>query len=456
MMLQSSLSLRARLLILILIPLTVISILAGYWRVSTAIDTTREVFDKTLIALTLAISRDVIVSEGDALSETTSRLIRNTLGGQVFYHVYGPDGSFITGYATPPVMPPGVELKGNEPFLFDSVYRGEPVRAARLQEFSAFDAVSGFSAVTVWQPLGEREAFVRDQAIRAMAVIASLYITVAAVVWFGINLGLKPLTDLRNAISQRSSDDLSGIKRPIPPEVKGVVDTLNDLFRQVRSAMESRDRFISDAAHQLRNPIAGLLSLAEAARDAKTPEDRTSRVQEVVQASQHASRLTNQLLSLERAKGQIDRTRFSKNDLNEVIRMVCERNAPRVLGQGIDFEFQESEKPLPVFVDGLMVQEAVENLIDNALMHAGPENTGINVTVFSNDGMATVYVSDRGKGLDVKDSDTAFSRFGQLSPSQGSGLGLAIVEEIASLHGGHARIEPTAKGARISLSIPKT
>ncbi len=454
MLLFPTMSLRVRLLILILVPLTVISVFAGYWRISEATETTREVFDRTLVALTLAISRDVIVSEGDAISETTYQMLRDAVEGHVFYHVYGPDGSFITGYATPPVMPPGVELKGNEPFLFDSVYRGDQVRAARLQEYATFDTVSGFASVTVWQPMAERETFVRQQALRALALIASLYLTVAAVVWFGINLGLKPLTELQDAISQRSSDDLSKIKRPVPPEVLGVVGTLNALFQQVQTAMKSRDRFISDAAHQLRNPVAGLLSLAEAARDAKSPEDRVSRVDEIVQAARHASYLTNQLLSLERAKGQTDQTRFERKDLNEVVRAVCERNAPKVLGKGLDFGFHAHEKPLDVRVDELLVQEAVQNLIDNALIHTGSDNTEINVAVALRDGMAYLCVSDKGAGLDVKDSEVAFSRFGQLSPSQGSGLGLAIVEEIAAVHGGRAEIESSDEGARISLSFP--
>ncbi|CCQ72548.1 sensor histidine kinase [Magnetospira sp. QH-2] len=448
------LSLRTRLMILTLIPLTIVSLGAGYWRISSAADTTREIFDRTLIALTLAISRDIVVSGGDVVSESTNQLLQDNFGSQLFYHVYGPDGAFVTGYATPPVIPAHIELSDNVPVLFESTYRGAAVRVARLREHSRFEGASGFAAVTVWQPMASREEFVQQLASRAIMVILSLYVTVTAVVWFGINLGLKPLTDLQDAIALRSSDDLSHIRRPVPTEVKGVVATLNSLFGQVRDTMASRDRFISDAAHQLRNPVAGLYSLAEAARDAKTAEDRKARVGQVVEAARHASRLTNQLLSLDRVKGQTGHSRFEIGDLNQIVREVCERNAEAVLDADIEFGFHPHPSALSVFAHKILLQEAVHNLIDNALKHAGPGNRRILVSVASVDGRGIVSVSDKGKGLDPSDSDIAFSRFGQVEPGEGSGLGLAIVMEIAQRHGGSVSIEPSEVGATLSLAIP--
>lgn len=340
-------------MVLTLIPLTVISLLAGYWRISIAQDTTEEIFDRTLVALTLAISRDVVISGGDVVSPSTKTMMQNALGGRLFYHVYGPDGAFITGYATPPVLPKNLTLANDIPVVFEANYRGERVRVSRLREYSTYGPVRGFSAITVWQPMSSREDFVNQLARRAIVLIVSLLLTVAAVVWFGINLGLKPLTDLQDAISQRSPNDLSKIRRPIPPEVTGIVATLNTLFDQVSSAFESRDRFISDAAHQLRNPIAGLLSLAEAARDAQKPEDRLSRTHEVVTAARHASRLTNQLLSLERAKGDTEIAQYRLVDVNDTVRDVCERNADRILEQGLDFSFHAYKHSIEIMAHDL-------------------------------------------------------------------------------------------------------
>ena len=101
----------------------------------------------------------------------------------------------------------------------------------------------------------------------------------------------------------------------------------------------------------------------------------------------------------------------------------------------------------------LLLQEAIQNLIDNALKYAGPRNTEINVRVTSLDGEAVVCVSDKGIGLKSADSGLAFSRFGQVQPGEGSGLGLDIVDEIARLHGGFARIESSNLGAKVSITL---
>ena len=453
-MARPALSLRARLMILTFIPLTLISLLAGYWRISAAAETARDIFDRTLIALAVAISKDIANSGGEVLSGPTAELLQSTYSGRFYYHVYGPDGVFITGYATPPVKPATLEIAENIPQLFEADYRGERVRVAQMKERMTLDTLTGTSVVTVWQTLSARQDFTRQQAIRAIALIITLILTVAGVVWFGINLGLKPLTDLQQAIGMRSSDDLSTIKRPVPPEVSGIVATLNGLFGQVSAAIASRDRFISDAAHQLRNPVAGLLSLAEAAADAKSESDRQLRVREIVDAARHATRLTNQLLSLERAKGRPDRSGFRRHDLNQLVQEVCERNAKPVLLRGLDFSFDAAGAPAEISGEGLLIQEAVQNLIDNALKHAGPGNTSITVSVTTADGRAIINVADRGVGMAQEDSDLAFSRFSQLRPGEGSGLGLAIVDEIARLHGGEVRIEKAEIGARLSIAIP--
>ena len=208
---MTSISLRTRLALILLVPLIAISIVAGFWRFAVARDTAEELFDRTLLASTLAITRDVAISGGDALSEATRDLMRDTSGGEVFYHVHGPDGVFITGYATPPVAPAGTDQSVGSPIFFQSIYRGEDVRVVRLREAGEIDGISGISTVTVWQTFDTRNAFVRDLAVRAGLLMITLILTVAAVVWLGINFGLRPLTDLQAAIANRSSDDLADL-----------------------------------------------------------------------------------------------------------------------------------------------------------------------------------------------------------------------------------------------------
>ena len=133
--------------------------------------------------------------------------------------------------------------------------------------------------------MSDRNEFARDLALKAAALMGALLVTLALVVWFGVQLGLRPLNDLQDAIDKRSQNDLSPIKRAVPGEVKGIVRTLNRLFGQVSDSISAQQAFISDAAHQLRNPAAGILAMAEAVKSAKTNEDREQRIEKLLYAA---------------------------------------------------------------------------------------------------------------------------------------------------------------------------
>lgn len=455
-MITRATSLRIRLMVLILVPLIIISLIAGYWRFNAAKATSEALFDRTLVAVTMAISRDVIIKEGDALSETTLDLLRDSSGGgKLFYHVNGPDGVFVTGYAYPPAPPKNLRDKADFPVLFEGTYRHEGVRVARLTEYLNVGGVSGYATVTVWQNKAAREAFARNLAVRAALLMGSLILTVAAVVWFGINLGLKPLLELQDAIAIRSPQDMSIIRRPVPPEVSGVVQTLNSLFGEVSKAISSRDVFISNAAHQLRNPIASILTMATAARDAKTDRDRRERTGELVEAARHASRLTQQLLSYERARDPSGVKNFEKLVAADVARDVCTRNAKAIFARDAELVFEDRSDHAAIMAEPVMLSEALQNLIDNALAHSGPALTTIAVQVEADEDTVSFLVRNDGKSLEREDLPVAFERFGQLSGGEGSGLGLPIVREIMSQHGGTVETFPVETGACFKLTLKK-
>lgn len=448
------LSLRLRLFIVILTPLILMALVMGFWRYSVAQDTAEELFDRTLLSAGLAISRDVAVSGGDALSPSTREMIRDAAGGEVFYHATGPGGIYVTGFAYPPIARAEDTRADGAMNFFGAVYRNEPVRVLQITERVTFETITGDATVTVWQRLADRDAFATQLAVRAAAIIGVLLATLALVVWFGVQLGLRPLTDLHEAIAARSPDDLSTIKRPVPVEVRGIVATLNRLFDQVERSITAQKDFIANAAHQLRNPAAAVQSMAEALQDAQTDADRSERIGELVTAARSSARVTNQLLSLERLQAA-DLTDVSETfDLGTLTRDLCAEIGPSILSRGIDFELIESGSPLSVKGDRVFMCEAVRNLIDNALKHGGPRLSSISVELGENDGSARVTVKDDGIGLSPEDRDAALGRFSQITPSSGSGLGLAIAASVAERHGGRLEIEPADTGARISLRIP--
>ena len=211
--------------------------------------------------------------------------------------------------------------------------------------------------------------------------------------------------------------------------------------------------FISDAAHQLRNPAAAILSLAESLPVATDPDERRQREQELITASRRSARLAEQLLSLERLRygGAAATEHF---DLNDVVHDACTDLAPEILERDIAFSFDGSPEPLPVSGDPTLIGEAIRNLIDNALRHGGRGLGKISVRARHLHDRAIVEVSDDGRGLSPDAADIAFRRFGQVEPGDGSGLGLSIVQSVATLHGGEVVVGDVPNGALLRLDIP--
>ena len=442
-----NLSLRLRLVLIILLPLLLIATLLGLWAVSDAQSRANERFERSLLSAALAVSRDVAVSDGDALSPATNALLRDTSGGQVFYHVYAPDGVFVTGYATPPVP---LEVEAGEQQTFTGVHQGEPVHALRFVDVMQVDGLTGAFTVTVWQKSELRSALVNDLTRRSFLIMALLVLSVALVVWFGVRLGLRPLLDLETAIAERTSDELAPIRRKVPIEAQGIVRTLNGLLGQVSASMQAKDVFISNAAHQLRNPIAGISAMTEAVQSARTFDEMKERTSELAVASRHARDLANKLLTLERAKGQtvafepIKAAAFLR-DVQQSVEMASAAPAVTFLPPEAAFHFAG---------DKTLLSEAVINLVDNARLHGGSRLTRVTVGAAQVGTEVRITVEDDGRGMSAQDIERAKDRFVQLEQSEGSGLGLAIAEAIALGHRGRLEIVPLEQGLAASIVIP--
>ncbi|WP_299694674.1 sensor histidine kinase [uncultured Tateyamaria sp.] len=446
-------SLRLRLFAIILIPLVLISVGVGLWRLGEARETGKDLYDNALLFTALAVSRDVALADGDLISPETEALLADTAGGPVRYHVYAPDGVFVTGFAVPPVpIDNGPELGGPYAF-FDATYKGRPVRVLRLKYVTEISGFSGTFTVTVWQDIAVRTAFVTSLALKALAVISVLIVSTALVVWFGVNFGLKPLTDLEDAISSRSSEDLSPIQRRVPVETRGLVNRLNVLFGQVNRAMQAQAAFISDASHQLRNPIAGVRALGESILTAGSLDAAKARASDLVTAAERAGDLAENLMTLERARAGLGDA-LNVSDLAQVLRRTVADFEGLAARKGVQLRLTGADARAMVPMDATMVEEAVRNLIDNALLHGGPSLGSITVDL-RGDQDWRISVADDGQGVPEGDFPKILARFGQAQPSSGSGLGLSIAEAVARRHGGALTIDPVGTGFAVSLRLPR-
>lgn len=450
-------SLRGRLFLLLILPLVAVAAIASFARYAGAARLTQELYDNTLLAVALTISRDVVLSEGTVLTEKLLDDLTTALGDPVYYRVTGPEGRFVTGYSNPPNPPAGVTAPDTGPWFFDSISTGRPVRVVVLRDFISDPQFGGWVTVEVWQTMFQRHALSRDLVMQSSVGLGVLILTAALILWFGIQLGLKPLWDLREAIDQRGADDLRPIRRWVPPELRPLVATTNSLFARLSQAFALRDGFISDAAHQLRNPIAAIQSQAEAAALAPDAQELRARVTDLATIARSTGRLTSQLLSLERVRGRSLKAFVQKVDLAGLLRARLRDFAETHLRQGVDVAFHVTGSPRMIECDPILIEELVANLLDNAAKYGLRAGGHLEVTIAFSPQSVSLIFADDGPGVPAPVRQRVFDRFFRMDDDHGGGcgLGLAIVADVAAAHGGNARCAPSATGARFEIDLPR-
>ncbi len=449
-------SLRSRLFVLIILPLIAIAAVAAAARYVMAERTSQRLYDNTLLAVALTISRDVVLSEGDVLTEQLLDSLTNALGDPVYYRIEGPEGRFVTGYSDAPPRPDATEVESGIPSYYDSVSLGEPVRVVTLREFIAEPQFGGWVTVDVWQTVHQRNALSLELLMQSVILMTIVVASAALLVWFGINLGLRPLLLLRDAVALRSPDDLGPIRRAVPKEVRSLVGAMNSLFARLSDAFAVRDAFISDAAHQLRNPIAAIQAQAEAATTAPSEEALRSRVEDLAETARRTGRLTQQLLSMEKARGRDTYGEWQSVDIRALAEDIAKRFAERALRRDISVSFNVSGDTRPIMGDPIMLSEAIENLLDNASRYGCPDGGDVGLELSFDDADVVIRVVDSGKGFPEDVRDRVFDRFFRITDdaSGGCGLGLAIVRKVAEAHGGSARVAETTSGGAVEIRVP--
>ena len=265
----------------------------------------------------------------------------------------------------------------------------------------AVDGVVGPFTFSVWQNTDLRDGFVRSRTRPVFLIIASMIGALAVIVWFGVRLGLYPLIDLENAIAQRSASDLSPIRRPIPVEVSDIVGRLNSLLAELKRTLEAKDVFISDAAHQLRNPIAGVLALAESVKAAKTPEVLQLRSDDLIEAAQETALLANDLLTLERAHAVPREDALTRFDATALIEDVANKFGKTAEGAGVSFQCDIPNPVVTLFGDPVLFEQALLNMLTNALTHGGPTLSEITLSARVRAKTLIIIVGDNGKGIPI-------------------------------------------------------
>ncbi len=278
--------------------------------------------------------------------------------------------------------------------------------------------------------------------------------------WLGVGSGLAPLERLKVALTARSQYDLSpvSVDEDTPDEVRPLIDAFNEILERMRNLLDSQQRFVADAAHQLRTPLAGLKTQAEFALRLDNPREIRDALRQVLAGAERGSSLASQLLTLARhERSQHDEAPFQRVDLNAIVREAATQYVDAAMAKGVDLGFEAHATPLIVSGDPVGLREMAGNLIDNAVRYT-QSGGRVTASVSAHGGLATVRVEDNGPGIPHGDRERVFERFyrGLGTNQEGSGLGLAIVREIAQLHGATATIDdgPGSIGTVFRVDIP--
>jgi two-component system sensor histidine kinase TctE len=370
----------------------------------------------------------------------------------VQFQVYSRRHGLLAGDADLPV--PDFESE-DKPLYFSRDFDDEATLYGVALQLR--DIAEDIVVVQVAETDRKRKALAQDVMAAVLLPQTLLLLLAALAVRGGIRTGLKPLARLEEALHARSQADLSPLPDDdVPAEVRPLTDAVNALLLRLDAALGVQQRFVADAAHQLRTPLAALkVQIEHTLRKSQSLQDGEA-LEHMRRSVERLVRLTNQLLTLARAEpGAESRNRFAPVDLRALAFETGSACVPRALEQGADLGFAGGEAPVRVMGDALLLGELLRNLLDNALAH-GRRDGRITLGVEEGERPA-LYVEDDGPGIPEAERARVFARFHRVpgTGAAGSGLGLAIVQEIARAHGAEVILEtPSGGGARFRVRFP--
>ncbi len=418
-----------------------------------------EAFDRSLMRRTYALADRVEVLRGKVhvdISVAAREMLAFDQQDLLFHRVMDPQSRVIEGDPDMPPLPGKRRIKPGQLIFYDGLKNGEKVRVAAFSLSLNGTSARGAALIQVGETLSRRT----ELATRATwaIVIPMFLMTLAAVaaIAYGVGRGLLPLNRLRDRLAARQAFDLSPVPlEGTPAELRPFLDEINSLLARLSEAVDAQSRFVSDAAHQLRTPIAGIRAQAEAALSSRQPEDCQHALERIARSTLTMGELVKKLLILARVDAAENTLRLVALDGAEVVRDVAREWAPRALDKGVDIGFELSGNDAPIMGDAQLLREMLGNLIDNALRYGG---TQITLCVSGSEAGVTWRVADNGPGIPEHQRAAVFAPFHRLSGGvEGAGLGLTIVQRIAQLHGARVGLETGKDGnglvARVDFPI---
>ena len=424
-------------------------------------------FDRALVYNVQALAQLIQVGPGTqvrfVLPQPASELLRADDSDDVYYQVRDARGQHLSGERDLP-LPPRIERADDpesarlldEPQLRDTEFRGLPVRVAYL-----WVPVGGGAQHALVQVAETREkrSVLATEIIKGVMLPQFIILPLAVLlVWLALARGIQPLNQLEERIRARKPDDLSPLDdRTVPLEVAPLVASVNDLLTRLGDSLATQKRFLADAAHQLKTPLAGLRMQADLAQRAGTSSEEIKRsLEQIGRSSIRATHSVNQLLALARAESSSAQIALVPCDLAQITVDVVHDAISRALDKGIDLGYDGALPGAPgvnMLGNPTLLHELVRNLVDNAINYtpSTSERPGVVTARVLADTFGHVLllqVEDSGPGVPESERELIFQPFYRVlgNEADGSGLGLPIVQEIARQHGARIGVEDARPG----------
>jgi two-component system sensor histidine kinase TctE len=433
-----------------------LSILSWAMVTSLAREAAERTQDNVLAASAITIAETLRSEQGEVRLELPYSAF-SMLGAigedRVFYRVTaGPE--MLTGYADLP-EPQAMGAAGQ--VVFDTAaYSDEQIRMASVTRVVLAGAAPVPVTVTVAQT---------RQGVNNIAAELSRLAALLSVALFGVAVGmsafaarssLRPLNEIAAAVSRRGPSDLRPLRRAAPAELAPLMTALNRLMDRLGQSIRRSEDFIAEAAHRVRTPLATVRTQAEIALRSVEDETDKQRLRRIIRAVDESSRSAGQLLDHATVAFRADDLARDPIDLAELASQAA--SGLEATAALRDIRLRLVRSPARVVGDGVLIETALRNVLDNAVKYS-PEDTTITISVTSEDGIGRIAVSDEGPGLGdgpVEALTERFRRGPNTSGIVGSGLGLTIARDVLAAHGGRLDLgtPKNGRGACVSLVLP--
>ena len=421
-------------------------------------------FDRALEYNVAALAQLITVNQGHAqfvLPLPARELLRADDTDNVYYQVLGSNGEFLSGERELPLPASEENLPVGEVRIRDDLLRGNDLKVAYMWVRLDLPDATGKSRPALVQVAEtmEKRSLLATEIVKGVMLPQFVILPLAVLlVWLALVQAIKPLNHLEERIRARSPDDLSPLDvETVPLEVTPLVSSVNDLLMRLKDSIATQKRFLADAAHQLKTPLAGLRMQADLAqREGANAEDLKQSLRQIGRSSIRATHTVNQLLALARAESSGTVISHQPCDLAQITMHVVRDCLPRAMDKQIDLGYEGAEPGSEgVRMDGnpTLLTEMIRNLIDNAINYTpssltkpGVITARVLVDPFSR--VLVLQVEDNGTGIAPAERELVFQPFYRVlgTEADGSGLGLPIVREIARQHHATISIDDTHPG----------